>query len=64
MKTGVQIPAPLVSHTPISLARGGGRDRRGSGDKLGAFTSVTENMASRRNSVPKEYDIRLTEEDA
>lgn len=57
MKVGVQTPAPLVSHTPISLARGGWGTGGGVDTNLG-FISITESMTSRRNPDPKEYGIR------
>lgn len=56
MKIGVQSPAPLVSHTPISLARGGGGGEGGTGGGVETdlgLTSVTENMTSRRHPDPK-----------
>lgn len=58
MKIGVQIPAPLVSHTPTSLARERGGGAGGGVETNLGLTSVTENMTSRKNPVPKEYDIR------
>lgn len=57
MKTGVQIPAPLVSHTPISLALG---------DKWRQtcwLTSVTKYMTSRERPCPKRIWYKGTEDD-